>query len=686
MDLNAQAVHITESFANAGQYASFDSVLQNLLTWHGAPTFAHLPPELLYEKGRVLTTAQELPVLDYLWRIDKHVKTFVDASLGASDVLTYPDLERDVVGYLRGFLVPHLSAFKNERANGQVGAGPNPEEIDIDEIDDVNELEELGPTENERDTYNFNNAFGVGPLGGHRSILHHFHSMGQKNLTQAEIFKHLSCFLEHSSDAFGTSAADVPLAEFGAFVADAEGVSHYTELGFVLRPQANGRGLATECQVLRHVQRKRMLRQAAAAENILSQGDSTKGDTSASQVPLRKRPRHESSLSTFKWPTPVMAQPSRPKLEHFLDLCKGPIRDSTYSPSFTKMNEIVRSLVEENHLVTKAAPAKGKFKDNTAAMKVKSDSLIEVATDWAMLHLGGGKYRRRSIQVECNETAASKDEDEKSEDSSDEDQSYKSESLAVNIKESIKVGSKPTSDLPTLVKQNQPSLGKITAKLCANEGAGGEEEEEVPRDKVKQGVSLQTGHRGWVITLSPSQLIPGEPAQLGDNRSVGPGEALDIYRPCLPWGLPALDRSDGYAVGRWGEAFVNQLLLQKYPPATGAIVEWVNEKEETRAAYDLKVTFTGPHAHSTWGDPPVHPRRSETVFIEVKTTASDRLSTFELSLQEWDFATRRVGSSLVTYHVYRVYGAGNPSRVRVQVIEDILRSIEAKRVRLCLSV
>ena len=40
-------------------------------------------------------------------------------------------------------------------------------------------------------------------------------------------------------------------------------------------------------------------------------------------------------------------------------------------------------------------------------------------------------------------------------------------------------------------------------------------------------------------------------------------------------------------MGRWGEAFVFQLLLRRDPASRGFTVEWVNQAEETRAAYDL---------------------------------------------------------------------------------------------------
>ena len=81
--------------------------------------------------------------------------------------------------------------------------------------------------------------------------------------------------------------------------------------------------------------------------------------------------------------------------------------------------------------------------------------------------------------------------------------------------------------------------------------------------------------------------------------------------------------------------------------------------------------------------------------MEVKSTAGGwpHHNTFDLSLQEWDFATadaRRVGgggrSSLVQYHLYRVFGAGDPAAVRVRVVEDVVGAIQTREARLCLAV
>ena len=121
-------------------------------------------------------------------------------------------------------------------------------------------------------------------------------------------------------------------------------------------------------------------------------------------------------------------------------------------------------------------------------------------------------------------------------------------------------------------------------------------------------------------------------------------------------------------VGRWGEALVYNLLLQQHPDA---IVSWVNEKEESRAPYDL--TLTLPSRGAGLGP--------KTVFVEVKTSRFPSLNVFEISPGEWDFASRDDGSR---YRLYRVYCAGCPDKVRVTAVLDLKRAMESGALRLCL--
>jgi hypothetical protein len=54
-----------------------------------------------------------------------------------------------------------------------------------------------------------------------------------------------------------------------------------------------------------------------------------------------------------------------------------------------------------------------------------------------------------------------------------------------------------------------------------------------------------------------------------------------VLQTHLHAGLPS-----NWDVGRWGEAFVYQYLLQRYPDRT---IIWENEHEESKAFYDIRM-------------------------------------------------------------------------------------------------
>jgi hypothetical protein len=163
-----------------------------------------------------------------------------------------------------------------------------------------------------------------------------------------------------------------------------------------------------------------------------------------------------------------------------------------------------------------------------------------------------------------------------------------------------------------------------------------------------------------------------------------------------PSGVPPLqlDTSDQRAVGRWGEALVYQYLLLASGAALGGgggggggngqgsvDVEWANERGESRAFYDIKLTPRQGGGGSSLGLGGA-PMLSRTVYVEVKATASLSKNVFELSLQEWEFASKPG----VRFDVYRVFGAGDPQRARIVVVEDVARALREQRAQLCLAI
>ena len=103
----------------------------------------------------------------------------------------------------------------------------------------------------------------------------------------------------------------------------------------------------------------------------------------------------------------------------------------------------------------------------------------------------------------------------------------------------------------------------------------------------------------------------------------------------------------------------------------GWTVTWLNEREESTSFYD--VLLESPVSASGG-------RRR--IFVEVKTTRSRDKNVFEMSPNEWSFASRPG----VDYRVYRVFSAGDKDNVRLTVVRDPFRSVNERAVALCLAI
>lgn len=136
----------------------------------------------------------------------------------------------------------------------------------------------------------------------------------------------------------------------------------------------------------------------------------------------------------------------------------------------------------------------------------------------------------------------------------------------------------------------------------------------------------------------------------------------------LPHFVESSNRED---IGRWGERCVYEYLLrqaQQLPPGLVEIV-WMNEKGNTIVPYDLEIRRRVEGAEK-----PV------VTYVEVKTTSSDQKDIFEISLKELEFAM----FTHQAFHLYRVYNAGNPGRLRIRRLQNLASQLEKKNVKLCL--
>lgn len=107
---------------------------------------------------------------------------------------------------------------------------------------------------------------------------------------------------------------------------------------------------------------------------------------------------------------------------------------------------------------------------------------------------------------------------------------------------------------------------------------------------------------------------------------------------------PEAPKEQRELLGRWGEQLVFSYLRSRVQP--GHSVRWVNENSESGLPFDLMVVKHDSLAQ-TAGEVVV-------AYIEVKSTATQNRSWFEVSHREWLLA-QQYGDK---YQIYRVFGAG----------------------------
>ena len=382
-----------------------------------------------------------------------------------------------------------------------------------------------------------------------------------------------------------------------------------------------------------------------------------------------------------------------------------------------------------------AEPSHGIISNDTVTLR-------EIAAEYIMLHLGGEKYRAKrfnyeknsAVEVEfpgeCSEGGqrdcvgltqepptclASMNDDNIDENVDENTDKNKGDKTAKNDKDHIAennnddentASSKVTASVHSEICEDSSA---VTGVIAENESVTVKDirvrDYQDPNDAR---IVLQNSIRidnntirndsdsagKYVSTFeckifSPANIIPMGRQKCASVYSVSNENLSDL----TPWCVSeSISSSDLRAVGRWGEALVYQYLLLKskktaardvdkaLPPLS---VEWLNKEEETRAGYDL-ITREIKNINSTGLGAAGRPNSiTETTYVEVKTSRFDDLNTFEISLWEWEFAT---ANPRVRYHIYRVYNAGNPSKVRIVVVEDVLEMITARKIRLCLSI
>jgi hypothetical protein len=696
----------------------------------------------------------------------------------------------------------------------------NPEEIEIDDIDDDVSGEEVpgktkGNDRNDEMPLNFSGKskfetlFGVGPFYKHPSIRSYFGvlSLSNKNnfCRETQVLEHLLQYLSNQAksmqlmsltslinnnsmnDTEDFNSKGLVVGDFVSYMCSMEGVvDMVNELGVIVRTGSRDgvHGLEKECDMMRHVMRLRSQRHISFLNEAMQQQQDQQHNNSVSKKQVKKKKKknakqadnqkannnnnnNNDNINEHIESVPFvisLKRPSRDSICHFIDACSSNT-EGTYSPSFSKIRQAITTLLPSVNLTINndngdddddkhdnAAGAVGvdsgaskhtkKKRKNCRSVPILElnngekdwlSSVIDAASEYALLHIGSKKHRQKAFDY-CysdeysagvdvgnrfsDETANVEEEEEEEEDEvSISGDSVSDKEDVVEEEEQEEANLKADNSKYDKLKNYSNSKANLSP-FNPNE----DEEEEEEEEEIRVALKVKDPINMWDITVTPimknaSKNIDDDTQ---DDDTQGDNHVIKSFHnnnrmvcnnnsnsSATPWGQPPLVMYDKKAVGRWGESFVFQLLLKKFPPETGAVVTWMNQDKETLSPFDIKVTFNHGsnnkkvnNCHGGGGDTSLseltgwfpdhhhhhHPRRNQTIFIEVKSTSADRLDTFDLSLQEWEFFTKSVSSSLVTYHIYRVYNAGNPDKVRVRVVSEVLANINAKKVRLCLRI
>lgn len=715
-------------------------------------------------------------------------RTFLSCYFGSTAIISYLDVERDLVTVLRSFSLPSLKSLNDQQqsaaCNQQI---KDPHEIDIDDVEEsANEAvgENFSSQEPTIESPSFLD-YGIGPLYHHPSVSHYFPQLLQNSSTEnfvgstvvlrslASCLKDISCATVEKLEAFVCKDLEVSkLSDIGVIVTGnlkleltmighvhAARVKSIVELSRLylrhFNDSENEMNQAYELTTRNRRQREREL--AEEYSHVLSEpfSGSIPSSTTIPSGDQCKRKGVPSVVTT------------RGAVTSFVARCAAILADSPYSPSFQKVLKAVEQISDGSG----AGPSEGKRKKkrkrnkewepsesygirqldfeevedidwsekNVPVNDIKS--LQEVAAEYVMLHLGGEKYRVKHIidkckaddivveessvenivekegsgedivvgvsDVQVNEVVPVNSEDPRGIDDDDNASSAcldkKADPLEgttepVNLGPAIPALPEVTADATLLpescsadvIVHTKDDLGTSSSHAMNMNMTSSDSGTCKLKLKLKLQEKADTSFECRLFNSSSSSDIsttqPDNLMYTIKNESI---------RDLVPWcGVLSYSNEENkeildlHSIGKWGEALVYQYLMGKntslqVPGLASPTVEWLNEKEETRAGYDIITTVPKRVDNQGFGAGSRQNSVTETTYIEVKTSRFDNLNTFEISLWEWQFAT---SNPRVRYHIYRVYNAFSPSKVRIVVLEDVLELITMKKVKLCLNI
>lgn len=708
--------------------------------------------------------------------ISQQSSTFLSCYFGSTAIISYLDVERDLVTVLRSFSLPTLKSLYDQQQSAACSQQiKDPHEIDIDDLQEAaSELieENLSSQEPAIASPSFLD-YGIGPLYHYPSVSRYFPQLLQNSSTEnfvgstvilrslASILRDISCATVEKLEAFVCKDLEVSkLSDIGVIITGnlkleltmighvhAARVKLIVELSRLHLKQFNNseNEMNQAYELAARNRRQREREQAEAYSHILSEPfyGSILPSTTLPSGDQSKRKGVPSVVTT------------RGAVTSFVDRCSAILADSPYSPSFQKVLKAVELISEGFGAVPSEGKRKKKRKRNKEWEPSDSNakrhldfeemgdidcseknvpgnnikSLQEVAAEYVMLHLGGEKYRAKRIIDEYK--AEDIVEEECSEEDSvvgvsdvqgDEvvpvhsadprgihDDENANSACSGKKTEPLEGTAKPMDlgpDLPAI-----PAIPEVTADapllpdscsadviVHSNDELGTSSSHSMNMTSSdSDSVTCKLKFQEKADTSFECRLFNSSSSSSTAISNTQPGNLMytinnESIRDLVPWyGVLSGGNEeilDLHSIGKWGEALVYQYLMGKNPSLQVAglaspTVEWLNEKEETRAGYDIITTAPKRVDNQGFGAGKRTSSVAETTYIEVKTSRFDNLNTFEISLWEWQFAT---SNPRVRYHIYRVYNAFSPTKVRIVVLEDVLELITTKKVKLCLNI
>ena len=277
-------------------------------------------------------------------------------------------------------------------------------------------------------------------------------------------------------------------------------------------------------------------------------------------------------------------------------------------------------------------------REGTSAIRAEwpgvDEEVIAAATEYAMVHLGGGRYRAKVFDL----TGDAEDEDAKTSAGEEDD-------------EDDVEGEPPTEENAEEAAPETTDARGENAK--ENRGGDGDDIPAAPGKRRKTTARAPFEGRLAVSASSSRTVFPTKIS------------TADVRAHCPWWNdVEISDKPRGGTMGRIARVSLPALPARR-------LARHVDEPRRKRPRASTTSSSRGADG-------------AETIFVEVKTTKFGDKNVFEMSPWEWDFAQKPGVSK--SYHIYRVYGAGDVDKVRVEVVKDPARLVREHEVRMCLAI